>query len=240
MLVALGPLAQAAAAGAAAGGGSPQVVAAAVAAAIRTGVKVLTKPAPSPHIVHGDNVHEYEENQVADVSGSDEVRKEVDARLGMARPFLTRKVEQRSVTPWRKPYRNVALKDSLGAGVDSLPRTALEDKRRQRGGRRRLQALDKTHCESENNKARDEVKKLAAITDGPVKHMDATASTAKAQMIVETEKVEAQPGLWLRGLRVAGRARGHLVPGPVRPGPHRDGCQVVRRHAAGGRWRPAG
>ena len=134
MLAALGPLAQAAAAGAAAGGGSRQVVAAAVAAAIRTGVEVLTETAPSPHIVDGDKVHDYEEKQVADLSGSDEVQKEVDARLGMVRPFLTRKVEQRNVTSGQKAYRNVALKDGLGAGVDTLPKTALEAKRRQRGG----------------------------------------------------------------------------------------------------------
>ena len=69
--------------------------------------------------------------------GIDEVQDEVTARLDMARPCLQSLVGQRGASGTARQWRNYGLHADLGCGVEALPRTATEMRRRFRGGQAR-------------------------------------------------------------------------------------------------------
>ena len=105
---------EAAARGAVLGGGSRHCVAAAVAAAART---VLAW-----------------QREVGSV--------EVEARLDMVRPALSRLVNGDAVPGGQRAVRNFGLHADLGCGAGALPRTTCEAKRRGRGGLQRAQNIE--------------------------------------------------------------------------------------------------
>ena len=102
--------ARGAAQGAAEAGASRQFVASAVAAAVRA-VMGSTSEGSTPH------------------------EEEVSARERLARPTLKKLVAGDRPTGEQRAFRNAAWHVNLGEGAEALPRSGVEAKRMQRGGR---------------------------------------------------------------------------------------------------------
>ena len=95
-----------------AGGGSRQAVAAAVAAGTRSSMLSVSEDADADR------------------------KEEVAARLRLVQPALSALVAGREPTGNQKAFRNVAMHADFGAGAGGLPKSAIEAKRQQRGGRK--------------------------------------------------------------------------------------------------------
>ena len=139
--------------GLASGGASRHVVAAAVAAMVRTLMQ-------ADGGIDEDNV------------------REVKGRLRLVEPALRQLVAGRAPSGAQRALRNVALHGDLGQGADSLPTSAMEAKRRQRGGKRQQEKLIENVCGQLDTPEVYEAKQMDGQPVGPVKVKCHEADTA--------------------------------------------------------------